>query len=83
MCLPQVQRTVSLGRREFQKLLPLFASGQRPAASSCEDGIYNENAKSTGGPLRSRPRPKRMHNEDGILLGNEGIEDLTCGNNSG
>jgi len=42
-----------------------------------------ENAKSTGGPLRSRSRLKRTHNEDGILLGNEGIEDLTCGNNSG
>ena len=83
MCLPQVQWTVSLGGREFHKLLPLFASGQRPAAALRKTGYNNENAKSTGGPLRSRPRPKRTHNEDSILLGNEGIEDLTCGNNSG
>src|SRR6266850_1804490 len=61
--LPQVQRTVALAGREFQKLAHLFASGQLSTASSCEDGIYNRMAKPVRGRLRSHLRPNEHSNE--------------------
>jgi len=39
--------TVALPQGEFQKLPPLFASGQVSIANSCEDGTYDERAKGT------------------------------------